>query len=173
MFGTTLFGARDALRAWISQRPQESECRTWELSRGLKFALSSVGPQSLVAREVRNAGAAALIAAGTDGIDGALRLLAQWVTARLGGRGVADLVDGADAAATRGRALVARLATAHHLCSAASVARYFRRSKATLSEQVMASRSREADDEIVRTPLPRILSDVEALNLESRFAPRL
>lgn len=174
MFGTTVPGARAALRAWISQRPSDPERRAWELARGLTLALSGVGPQPLAAREVRNAEAAALIAAvGTDGVHGALRLLSEWVTAKLGGRGVADLHDGVDGPAARGRALVARLAMEHALCSAASVARYFGRAKATLSEQMMASRLREADREIVLTPMPRILADTAALNSKGRVLLRL
>lgn len=173
MFGTTVPRARAALRVWISQRPSDAERRAWELARGLTLALSGVGPQPLAAREVRSAEAAALIAAaGTDGVQGAVGLLTEWITAKLGGRAVVDLHGGVDTPAARGRALVARLALEHTLCSSASVARYFGRAKATLSEQIAASRLRVADQEIVLTPMPRILSEVAALNSKGRLPHR-
>jgi len=171
MFGATVSGARPALRAWISKRPSDAEWQAWELERGLTLAISGVGPQPWAAHEVRSAGAAALIAAGTEGVDGALQLLTAWVTAKLGGPGVVDLLEGTDHPSARGRAIVARLATEYALCSSASVARFFGRSKATLSEQMRASRSREADVEIVHTPVQRILAETDALNWKaSRFA---
>lgn len=164
LFGEPMTDARVALRKWVSQRPPESEWRAWELARGLTLAVSRVGPQPLAAHEIRNVGAVALIAAGSDGIDGALRLLTRWVTAKLGGAGVVDLHAGVDPVSARGRALVARLAMEHALCSSASVARYFGRAKPTLSEQMRASRAREADLEIVLTPVHRILAEVEAIS---------
>jgi hypothetical protein len=164
LFGETVSDARDALRRWIRQRPTDRDWRAWELARGLALAAGTVGPQPTMAREVKSPEAAALIAvSGTEGIDGALRLLTEWVTARLGGRGVLQLGSGSDAASARGRALVARLAVAHALCSAASVARYFGRSKATLCEQMKSSRARQSDSPIVVTPVRRIIDDVMAL----------
>jgi hypothetical protein len=164
MFGTTVNGARAGLREWISRRPSDADWRAWELARGLTLAPSGVGPQPAAAREVKTAAAAALVAAAGDGgIDGALRLLTDWTTAKLGGPSIVDLHGGADAVAARGRALVARLAAEYALCSSASVARHFGRAKATLSEQMRASRSREADREIVATPVHRILDEVSAL----------
>ena len=67
----------------------------------------------------------------------------------------------------RGRALVACLAVAHHLCSAASVARYFRKAKATLSEQMAACRARSADRQILETPVRRILEESVALKVNA------
>lgn len=164
MFGTTLSDARIGLRQWVSQRPSEADWLAWELARGFRLAVSRVGPRPLAAREVRNVGAIALIAAGAEGVDGALRLLVEWVTAKLGGSSVVDLHMGMDPVAARGRALVARLAMEHALCSSASVARYFGRAKATLSEQMSASRLRAGDVGIVLTPVHRILSEVAALH---------
>lgn len=162
-FGTTINDARPALRKFLSQRPDEFEFRSWELMRGLTLAVSGVGPQPLMAHEVRDAAAAILIAAGKDGVDGALRLLVRWVAARLGGHGI-DVQGGRDATAARARALVARISIEHALCSAASVARFFGRSKATLSEQVARSRLRESDGEIVSAPAPRIVAEVAELD---------
>lgn len=164
LFGATAPAARRVLRACIARRPTEAECRRWELARGLVLAASAVGPREHAMQAVKNPGAAALIAAaGEGGVDGALRLLADWVTACLGGRGAVDLQAGTDSRAARGRALVARIACRHGVCSAASVARFFGRAKATLSEQVMASRRRAADRDIVQLPVERILSDLRDL----------
>lgn len=166
LFGTTIREARAALRRWNVRRPTDREWRTWELARGLTLATGTVGPQPTMAREAGSPEAAALIAAaGSDGIDGALALLARWVAARTGRGGGLNLHDSASAAAARGRALVARIAAEHGLCSAASVARYFRRAKATLCEQVKASRLRQADALIVATPVPRIISELIALGV--------
>lgn len=52
----------------------------------------------------------------------------------------------------------------HALCSSASVTRFFGRSKVGLSERRRASRSREADVEIVLTPVQRILAETNAFN---------
>lgn len=172
LFGSAVPDARAALRTWISKRPSDTERQEWELARGLALAASRVGAQPLTAQAVRNAEAAALVAAaGTDDVDGALRLLTVWVTAKLGGPGIVDLHGGVDATSTRGRALVARLATEHALCSCASVARYFGRAKATLGEQVVVSRTRNRDREIVLTPTSRILAEVKALGAIDRMTP--
>lgn len=173
MFGSTVVGARTALRAWVSKRPSETEWQAWELERGLTLAISGVGPRPWAAHEVRSAEAAALIAAGAEGVDEALQLLTAWVTARLGGPGIVDLIEGADHPSARGRAIVARLATEHALCSSASVARFFGRSKATLSEQMRSSRSRVADNEIVQMPVQRIVAETDALHWKGRKDSRL
>ena len=68
----------------------------------------------------------------TYDVDGALALLIGWV-AKIQTMVVLDLHRGSSDLDVRGRALVACLAVAHRLCSAASVARYFRRAKSTLS----------------------------------------
>jgi len=164
LFGDSVPLARAALRARVAKRPTEREGRLWELTRGLALATGSVGPRPAMAREVSGAAAAGLVAAGgRDGIDGALRLLEAWVVAKLGGSDVLDLHRSPDAMGARGRALVACLAVEHGLCSAASVARHFRRAKATLSEQMTACRARPADRQIMATPAHRIVEEAAAL----------
>ena len=163
MFGATVPQARAALRGWVARRPTERAWREWELTRGLSLAFGSVGPQPHMAREVRGAGAAALVAAGWGGIDGALDLLEIWVALKLGLQGAADLHEGAGSDSARGRALVACLAVRHDLCSAASVARYFGRAKATLSEQMTACKARQVDRTILLTPVRRIVDEAHAL----------
>ena len=163
LFGDTVPQARAALRGWVAGRLSERAWREWELTRGLSLATGSVGPHPHMAREVRSAGGAALVAAGCDGIDGALVLLETWVALKLGPRDPADLRDGAGGNAARGRALVACLAVKHRLCSAASVARYFGRAKATLSEQMTACRARQGDHAIMATPARRIVEEALAL----------
>ncbi|MBE0547744.1 MAG: hypothetical protein IH627_08835 [Rubrivivax sp.] len=163
LFGDTVPLARKAMRGWVSRRPTERVWREWELTRGLGLAMGSVGPQPHMAREVRCAGGAALVAAGGDGIDGALGLLEVWVALKLGLRGVAELREGAGSTSARGRALVACLAVRHQLCSAASVARHFGRAKATLSEQMTACKARHGDGPILATPARRIVDEAHAL----------
>jgi hypothetical protein len=163
LFGDTVPQARETLRGWVSRRPSEQAWREWELTRGLSLAMGSAGPQPHMAREVRSAGAAALVAAGCDGIDGALGLLELWVALKIGLPAAADLRAGGDGASARGRALVACLAVRHQLCSAASVARYFGRAKATLSEQMTACKARTSDRPIIATPVRRIVDEAHAL----------
>jgi hypothetical protein len=171
LFGDSVQGSRAALRKWLSSRPSEEDRRFWELTRGLILATGSVGPQPAMAREIRNAAAAALVAAaGAAGIDGALRLLETWVAARLNAHGTLDLQVHAGREAARGRALVACLAVGHGLCSAASVARHFCRAKATLSEQMTRCRRRPADQLILGVPVQRVIE--EALALEARAQSR-
>jgi len=167
VFGVSVPEARAALRAWVARRPSEQERQVWELTRGLVLATGSSGAQRPAsAKEVRHAAAAALVAAGgngTDGgIDGALGLLAIWVAAKLGLR-AAELHTTSSAAGARGRGLVGCLAAEHGLCSAAAVARYFRRAKATLSEQMAARRANPADQQILATPVDRIIEEALAL----------
>ena len=126
LFGDSVPVARVAVRAWISKRPATREARRWELARGLALATGSVGPQAMMAREVRGGAAALVAAGGPDGIDGALELLEAWVLTKLGLQGQVDLHAASDAAGARARALVACLAKDHGLCSAASVARRVR-----------------------------------------------
>ncbi|BAL94045.1 hypothetical protein RGE_07000 [Rubrivivax gelatinosus IL144] len=164
LFAPSLPSARIALRDWISQRPAAREMARWELACGLKLATGAVGPVASVAREVRTEAAASLVAAGgADGIDGALRLIEAWVASRLDLSGALDLHAGRSPLAARGRALVACLAVHYRLCSAAAVARHFRRAKSTLSEQMAASRARAADRALLQTSAQRIVD--EALDL--------
>ncbi len=160
-FGPTLADARAGLRALLGPPPSERDWRVWELAHGLTLAPGNVGPQVTMAAEVRTQEAAALIAFGSpSSVDGALDLLSGWVTSRLDASGRLDLNRGSEALAGRGRALVGRIAVAHALCSASSVARYFGKAKATLSEQIKASRERVEDQAIVATPVQQILEDV-------------
>lgn len=170
MYGDGPVQARRALRRWLSARPSAVEWRAWELARGLVLAPSTGGSQPTGFRDVKTAEAAALIAiAGDGGIAAALGLLADWVTWRIDRSGTTDLHRGRDAQAARGRALVARLAARHALCSSAFVARHFGRAKSTLSEQVSASRRRVADTELVTTPMADILEG--AVTLSAARAP--
>ncbi|MBX3621266.1 MAG: hypothetical protein KF891_14950 [Rhizobacter sp.] len=162
-FGDSVQGARAALRRWVARRPSERAWREWELSHGLQLATGAVGPRPTMAKAVNGAAAALIAAGGSSRVEGALRLLEVWVAAKLQLGGGAVLRDVSTAAGARGRALVALLAVRHHVCSAASVARYFGRAKATLSEQMAACRRRPADRQILDTPVQRILDEATAL----------
>lgn len=163
LFGDPVPAARAALRKWLSVRPSDELRLRWELANSLVLATGSVGPQPRMAKELRSPGAAALVAAAGEGIDGALRLLSTWVAARLEAQGPLDLHAGRGAAAARGRALVACLAVHHQLCPAASVARFFGKAKATLSEQMSACRRRAADRAVLEVPVDRIVEESRAL----------
>jgi REP element-mobilizing transposase RayT len=162
--GSTVPEARAVLRAWIARRPGAAETREWELSRGLQLAVGSVGPASRMTREVRGASATLVAGSESQSIDGALELLERWVCAKLGMHDVQTLEQLRGAQGARGRALVAILAVQMELCSAASVARYFKRAKATLSEQMAACRRRPADRVIMNTPLARIVDEAVAIS---------
>jgi len=162
-FGDSVPAARMAMRSWIARRPNAADMKEWELSHGLSLAVGAVGSSAKMAREVRGAAAALVAAAGPDGIDGALRLLELWVMAKLGLK-AESLSEAPGRPGARGRALVACFAVQFELCSAASVARHFKRAKATLSEQMVACRARSADQLILATPFTRILQDVAALS---------
>lgn len=168
LFGGSVPVARVAVRAWISKRPAAREARRWELARGLALATGTVGPHPMMAREVRGAAAALVAAGGPEGIDGALKLLEAWVLTKLGLQGQVDLHAARDGIGARGRALVACLAKDHGLCSAASVARHFHRAKATLSEQMSACRARPADQQLLRTPVFRVVEEAVALPLRRK-----
>lgn len=163
-FGQTVPQARECLRAWIARRPDDQQCRIWELMNGLSLAAGTVGPQQAMARVVHGAAAAALVAAGgADGIDGALHLLDAWVMARFGLAGAADLRQASGRSGARCRALVASLAVEHGLCSAASVARHFGRAKTTLSEQMICCRSDPVVRQMVAIPVQRLIEEAKAL----------
>lgn len=162
LFGTTVPAARAALRACVARSPTELEWREWDLTRGLSLALGSVGPQQQMAREVRTAGAAALVAAGGDGIDGALRLLQTWVATQLSLRAAPRVCGRKASVSARARALVACLAVKHRLCSASAVARHFGRAKATLSEQMAVCRTCQIDRLVIATAARRIVEEVAA-----------
>ena len=162
-FGESVPLARVALRRWIARQPSGQEWRAWELTRGLELATGSVGPQPTMAKAVDGSAALLVAAGGSYGIDGALELLEAWVSAKIQPGSPPDLRSASGPVGARGRALVACLAVEHRLCSAASVARYFRRAKATLSEQMAATRARPVDRLILGTPLRRILEEAAAL----------
>lgn len=162
-FGMPIPEARAALRHWVRHRPSEQEWRAWELTRGLELATGSVGPRPTMAKAVEGPAAMLIAAGGSYGIDGALAMLAIWSAAKIHPASPPDLHLASGALAARGRALVACLAVQHRLCSAASVARYFHRAKATLSEQMTACRARPSDRTILGTPLRRILDEAASL----------
>lgn len=167
LFGEQVPAARVALREWMVRRPTPAQERQWELERGLVLASGSAGPGSALVRQVRGAALARLVAAAEPPtIDGAVQLLQAWVLARLGLGGDVDLRHGTQPSCARARALVASLASQHGLCSASSVARYYGRAKATLSEQVKACRSRPADRAILAVPLMRVVDESLALMQE-------
>ncbi|OYT92250.1 MAG: hypothetical protein CFE43_09195 [Burkholderiales bacterium PBB3] len=162
-FGDSVPTSRKALRQWVARRPTDMERCAWELTRGLVLATGHVGPRAEMARSVQGAAASLVAAAGGYGVDGALELLSLWVSAKLDASCPPDLHSGSGNLAARGRALVAGLARAHRLCSAAAVARHFHRAKATLSEQMAACRLRASDRSILATPLRRILDETALL----------
>jgi hypothetical protein len=163
LFGESVPEARAALRRWTRRRPSAQDWRAWELTRGLELATGTIGPHLTVARVVNGAAATLIAAGGGYGIDGALAVLETWVAAKMPSAEALDLKAAGGALGVRGRALVAGLAVTHQLCSAASVARYFGRAKATLSEQMAASRKRPSDRAILGTPLRRILEEAAPL----------
>lgn len=162
-FGESVPAARAGLRRWIARRPSEEEWRAWELTQGLELATGSVGPQPTMAKAVDGAAAMLIAAGGSYGIEGALELLETWVSAKIRLGSALNLHSAPGAVGARGRALVACLAVAHRLCSAASVARHFRRAKSTLSEQMTACRARASEHHILETPIRRILEESVAL----------
>lgn len=164
--GTVPLG-RMALRRVLASRPSELEMLQWELGKGLMSAIGTVGPLGSVARHVRGL-AAALVAGSADKtIDGALELLELWVKTQLGLSSVLALSDMKGFQGARGRALVACLAVRCGLCSASSVARYFGRARATLSERMKAARSAPADQALLGIPMDKIVRD--AISLASRL----
>lgn len=171
LFGETVPSARVALRKWIATRPADQEWRAWELTRGLTLATGIVGPHAHMAKTVEGAAATLIAAGGSFGVDGAIDLLEIWVRAKIQPAAPLNLRSDSSSQAARGRALVACLAVEHRLCSAASVARHFRRAKATLSEQMTACRSRPADRLIIAMPLARILEEVASLRRSGKSIP--
>lgn len=163
VFGATTLEARFALRRSIAERPSEMAVTQWELVHGLSLATGQLGPTGAMSREV--GGAAALLVAASEppGIEGALQLLERWVQVKLRVEPVGNLACRRDHGAARARALVANLAVHSGLCSAAAVARYFSRSKATLSEQMAAGRRRPADRQILDLSMEQIASEAVAL----------
>lgn len=162
-FGSSILEARMAMRDVIRGRPPAVELREWELARGLALAIGSSDSASPLVREVGGAAAALVAAGGAEGIDGAVKLLERWVAWKLGLRTGQCLAKVAGSPGARARALVAGLAVEAGLCSAAFVARHFNRSKATLCEQMAASRRRPEDRHLLGTPTWVILDDLKRL----------
>jgi hypothetical protein len=168
-FDASVIEARAALKAWVARRPGDRDVLAWELARGLRLAAGNSSPQRSVAVDVRGTAAAMLVAeGGAAGIDGALEILERWAAMRLGISGPARSLPSSDPRVVRCRALVGCLAVRHRLCSAASVARYFRRAKATLSEQMAAAQKRPADQQVIATPVEVILAEVAAMRGRGR-----
>ncbi|MFG6432868.1 hypothetical protein [Roseateles sp. LYH14W] len=165
VFGGTVFEARNELGRLIRQRPSDAELREWELNHGLALAVGSAGPTFGMAREVEGPAAALVAAASPQDIDGALSLLERWVAHRLALESGEDLSTLPGAVGAQARALVAGLAVQAGLCPAASVARHFNRARATLCEQMTASRSREVDRQMLGTPMQLILDEIKRLKV--------
>lgn len=167
LFGRTVLKARSALQQVTRGRPSKVSLDEWELNHALVLAAGHGGPKCAASREVRGASAALVAAGQPKTINGALNLLERWVKHRMGlsVRKKLRKLDGADG--SRGRALVAGLAVKARLCTAVAVARRYERSKATLCEQMRASRGRVEDRELLATPVQQIIEEVLALNAPS------
>lgn len=154
---------RVVLRQALALQPTELEVLQWELAKGLVSARGTVGPVGPLVRHVSGAAAALVAASSSKTIDGALELLDLWVRTRLGLHAEPTLVALKGFQGSRGRALVACLAVECGLCSASSVARYFGRAKATLSERMAGIRDKPADQDIISTPMDKIVQEAIAL----------
>lgn len=163
LFGESVPEARSALRGRIARRPGPVEIRQWELARGIVLAPGVVGTFAPMSRPVHGMAAALVAASRPQAVDGALTLLERWVLVKLDLRGARGLAALPSPEGARGRALVASLAVRLDLCSAASVARHFRRAKATLSERMAACRVEPEDRAILGLPLARIVEEAIAL----------
>lgn len=164
--GSTVPLGRIALRRALAMPPSDFERLQWELGKGLISARGSVGAAGAIARHVKGEAAALVAASASKSIDGALELLELWVATRLGLPLRLPLADQRGFLASRGRALVACFAVQIRLCPASYAARYFRRAKATLSEQMSAARSRPADKAILAVSAGKIVREAVALVAE-------
>lgn len=164
VFEGSVLEARNEMRRSVRRRPSTAELREWELNHGLAVAVGSAGPSFGMAREVDGPAAALVAAATPQNIDGALALLERWVAIRLELPMEDNLATVAGPIGVRARALVAGLAVLADLCPAAAVARHFNRARATLCEQMSASRHREEDRQLLGTPMRLILDEVKKLS---------
>jgi len=162
-FDSATFQAREAIRKVVRGRPPRSELKEWELNHGLVLVVGDVGLTSGVAREMTGAAAALVAAGGSRGIEGAIHLLECWVTHQLQIPRSQCLSTLSGPTGVRARALVAGLAVQAKLCSAAALARRYRRARATLCEQMAASRSRSEDRLLLDTPMDSILAEATKL----------
>lgn len=163
LFGASKHEARAQIRARLSRRPSMTEVRAWELNHSLTLAHDIGGSSMTTSRGVQGAAALLVAASASKGIEGALELLECWVAAKTGLGDGQRLSTRCGVAGARGRALVASLAVQCRLCSAASVARHFKRAKATLSEQMSACKARAADRAILSIPMDQIVAEAIAL----------
>jgi len=170
LLGTSVPEARSALRALVADRPSELEVRHWELEHGIALASGPIGPLGLTTRQVRGAAAVLVAASETKSIAGALALLELWVAVKLRVRDGQNLVVRKDHQAARLRALVANLAVQLGLCSAGALARHYGRAKATLSEQMLASRGRPRDRQILAIPLTKVVEEALAVAIDEKRA---
>lgn len=164
VFDGSVLEARRGIRLLLRRRPTQPGVREWELNHGLAIAAGTAGASFGLAREVEGPAAALVAASPTQDIDGALQLLGQWVALRLGlthGEGIARIPGPVGG---RARALVAGIAVQVKLCPAAAVARHFDRARATLCEQMSASRQRTEDRELLRMPIQLILDDLKKMS---------
>lgn len=168
LLGHSVREGRSALRSRLALRPGEVEILQWELEHGIALASGAVGPFGPMSREVRGAAAVLVAASETKNIAGALALLERWVEIKLRARGAQGLVVRKDHLAATARALVANLAVQSGLCSASAVARHYGRAKATLSEQMAASRNRPRDRQILAMPTSRIVQEALALAIDEK-----
>jgi hypothetical protein len=159
-FGSTPPAARKALSAVVRGRPPQQDLKEWELSHGLSLA---IGARSFGAREVVGVTATLVAAGGLQGIDGAISLLERWVAHKLRIALNRCLSTLPGPVGVQARTLVARLAVQSKLCSAAAMARRFNRAKATLCEQMAASRLRSNDQQLLDTPIGSILKEARRL----------
>ena len=168
LFGDAVPEARAALRAALARRPGADEMLQWDLVRGLALARVDADAFASARRPLKSMAAALVAASKARSVGGALLLLERWVLAKLALEG-GDLAAPRSLAGARVRALVAILALRLGLCSAASVARHFRRAKATLSERMAACQHAPEDQAILGMPLKRIVR--EAIDLRDPSPP--
>ncbi|WP_418319635.1 hypothetical protein [Piscinibacter sakaiensis] len=162
LYGGTVPQSRAALRRSLKRRPSAREVGRWELVSRLAPLKRGPGERATKLRGVGSEAAAQLVAAGGDGLPGALQILERWVLTQLGLHEEGDIRGGHGTDSARVRALVACLAVHHRLCSASAVARYFGRSKATLCEQMIATKRCVEDRRIIGTAIQEIVGEVEA-----------
>ncbi len=158
--GESVSDERAALRRLLAARPSDVEWLQWELTKGL----APVGGERRAAvtpsRQLSGAAAALVAASADQSIDGAIRLLSRWVEVTLevpvdSGGSSARKREGA-----RARALVAELAVKLSLGSVASLARHFGRAKATLGEQMVASRLSPTHQALLSMPIEAVVQQV-------------
>lgn len=170
LFEKTVPLARSKLRKLLAKRPSQPEIVQWELDHELALARGAMGPFGPMARHVRGAAAILVAASEPQGVDGALLLIERWVSQKLKLRVPPSRLERSDRRGPRARALVAIVAARLGLCSAVAVARYFGRSKSTLSEHMTAFNACAENLEFLSIPQDRIVR--EAIELAAAAASR-